>query len=177
MSFDESGEAPSFEGFWSQPAPGKLIGRGHVVGDFLEADQWDVLENREGCLRLGVGLPPAVMNLRGQLFGGFTPTYVDFIAIHTWWAGREPRPGRPWLSTLSLRVEYFAAIVGPRVLIEGRVLRRNGSTAFVEVRFLEDPKASRASSLPEALTDSLPPGAPDGESALLAYATVTLKAL
>jgi len=148
-------------GLWAPPAPGKLIGRGHAIGDFLQADQWDVLEQRTGCLRVLADLPPAVMNLRGELFGGFTPTYVDFIAIHTWWAGQTPRPGHPWLATLNLRCEYFAPVQGPRVVIEGRVLRRLGSTSFIEVRFVSSEGG----------------GPPAGDDDLLVYASATLKAL
>ena len=160
-------------GLWAPPAPGKLIGRGHAIGDFLQADQWDVLEQRTGCLRVLADLPPAVLNLRGELFGGFTPTYVDFIAIHTWWAGQTPRPGHPWLATLNLRCEYFAPVRGPRVVIEGRVLRRLGSTSFIEVRFLRSVDGLESRSLSGPSSSEVPAGGED----LLVYASATLKAL
>lgn len=128
-------------GLWGPPEPGKLVGRGHGVGDFLEAWDWDVLERREGLLRVRARLPHQVRNPRGQLFGGFTPTYVDFVAIHTYWAGREPRPGRPWLATLNMRVDYFAPVVTERFEIESRIVHRGGSTCWVETRFF-DPEGS-----------------------------------
>lgn len=131
---DRDGEAP-MPGMWSEPAPGKLVGRGHGVGDFLEAYEWDVLEQSEGLLRVRAHLPAQVRNARGQLFGGFTPTYVDFVAIHTYWAGRPKRPGHPWLATLNMRVDYFAPIVADRFEIEGRIVHRSGATLWVETRF------------------------------------------
>jgi acyl-coenzyme A thioesterase PaaI-like protein len=140
MAEDAAGR--EIAGLWGPPAPGKLVGRGHGVGDFLEAYAWDVLERREGLLRVLAHLPPQVRNPRGQLFGGFTPTYVDFVAIHTWWAGREPRPGHPWLATLNMRVDYFAPIVTERFEIQGQVLHRSGSIAWIETHFL-DPEGNR----------------------------------
>ena len=68
---------------WGSPPPGRLIGRGHPAGDFLGAHEWDLLEEREGFLRISAALPDHVKNPRGQLFGGFTPTYVDLVALFT----------------------------------------------------------------------------------------------
>ena len=74
------------------------------------------LERREGVLRVLAHLPPQVKNPRGQLFGGFTPTYVDFMAIHTFWAGREPRlkgaaPAPPRCATRSATPQMRTAEV------------------------------------------------------------------
>ncbi len=126
-------------GMWSAPAPGKLVGRGHGVGDFLEAHEWDVLERSEGLLRVRAHLPPRVRNPRGQLFGGFTPTYVDFVAIHTFRAGRPMRAGDRWLATLNMRIDYFAPIVADGFEIEGRIVHRSGSMVYIETRF-RDPQ-------------------------------------
>ena len=60
-----------------------------MAGDFLEAYDWTVLEERVGFLRLDAGLPDHVKNPRGQLFGGFTPTYVDLVALNTVRAGPD----------------------------------------------------------------------------------------
>ena len=68
---------------WTTPEPGRLVGRGHPAGDFLEAWAWEVLEEDVGYLRVAAHLPDHVKNPRGQLFGGFTPTYVDLIALFT----------------------------------------------------------------------------------------------
>jgi acyl-coenzyme A thioesterase PaaI-like protein len=125
---------------WSAPPPGRLLGRGHAAGDFLEAYEWDLLEEEEGYLRVEAELPPHVRNPRGQLFGGFTPTYVDLVALLTVRAGhRADRSGpRSWLATTNMRVDYFDPIVGPRFTMESRLERRRGRTAFVSTRFLQD---------------------------------------
>ena len=68
---------------WTTTEPGRVIGRGHPAGDFLEAWAWDLLEEDEGHIRVLAHLPDHVRNPRGQVFGGFTPTYVDLIALLT----------------------------------------------------------------------------------------------
>ena len=171
MSEAGSGEdAPAQPGLWRAPAPGKLVGRGHAAGDVLEAYEWDVLESRDGVLRVLAQLPEKLKNPRGQLFGGFTPTYVDFVAVHTFWAGRETRPGHPWLATLNMRVDYFAPIAGPTFEIESRILHRGASTLWVETHFWE-----AGSSDPVSGGAGGPEGSPPAERARLAYAYTTLK--
>jgi acyl-coenzyme A thioesterase PaaI-like protein len=113
------------------------MGRGHPVGDFLEGYDWTVLEREPGALRVEVELPAHVRNPRGQLFGGFTPTYVDLISLLT---TREGMPrDRPWhwLATTSMHVQYFAPVDGPRFVMEARVVNRRGRTFTVESRFLD----------------------------------------
>src|SRR2546421_116046 len=123
---------------WRTREPGRLIGKGHPAGDFLAAYDWDVLEERVGYLRVEAGLPPQVRNPRGQLFGGFTPTYVDMVALMTVHAGKE-RSARPatWLATTNMRVDYFEPIVGPTFVIESTLEKRRGRTCFVVTRFFQ----------------------------------------
>jgi acyl-coenzyme A thioesterase PaaI-like protein len=126
---------------WVTPDPGRLVARGHPAGDFLEAYEWDVLEEREGYLRIDAHLPAHVRNPRGQLFGGFTPTYVDLVALFTVRAGAErPSPNQPrmWRATTSMNVEYFEPIVGPRFVMDSQLEKRRGRTNFVITRFLQD---------------------------------------
>jgi acyl-coenzyme A thioesterase PaaI-like protein len=125
---------------WAAPEPGRLVGRGHPAGDFLEAWDWEVLEEDVGQLRVRAHLPDRVRNPRGQLFGGFTPTYVDLIAIYTVRAGPErlSRARRSWLATTSMRVEYFEPIVGPTFEMESRRETQRGRLHFVTTRFLQD---------------------------------------
>ena len=80
---------------WLHRDAGRLIGRGHPAGDFLQAHDWRVVEERIGFLRLDVHLPDHVRNPRGQLFGGFTPAYVDLVALFTVRAGTERGLARP----------------------------------------------------------------------------------
>ncbi len=124
---------------WMVRAPGQLIGKGHPAGDFLEAYEWHVLEEGAGFLRIQAHVPQHVKNPRGQLFGGFTPTYVDLVALLTVRAGdpREARGFRTWLATTNMRVDYFEPIVGPQFLIESRLVKKRGRTHFVETRFFD----------------------------------------
>jgi acyl-coenzyme A thioesterase PaaI-like protein len=130
---------PPFIRAWMARKPGQLIGKGHPAGDFLEAHDWKVLEESPGCLRLQAHVPEHVKNPRGQLFGGFTPTYVDLVALLTVRAGerREASGFRTWLATTNMRVDYFEPIVGPQFVIESRLVKKRGRTNFVETRFYD----------------------------------------
>ena len=127
---------------WITTEPGRLIGRGHPAGDFLEAWAWDVLEEGEGLLRISAHLPHRVRNPRGQLFGGFTPTYVDLVALFTARSRAErasaSRAAHPWMATTSMRVDYFEPIIGPRIIIDSRRETKRGRTHFVITRFVQD---------------------------------------
>ena len=98
-----------------------------------------MLEESEGGLRIGAHLPAHVRNPRGQLFGGFTPTYVDLVALFTVRAGTPRQAGefRTWLATTNMRVDYFEPIVGPHFIIDSRLVKRRGRTNFVETRFFD----------------------------------------
>ncbi len=124
---------------WRTREPGRLIGRGHPAGDFLEAYAWTVLEERAGHLRIEAGLPDSVRNPRGQLFGGFTPTYVDLVALMTVHAGAEHTSRfTSWLATTNMRVDYFEPVTGPTFVIESELEKRRGRTCFVVTRFFQD---------------------------------------
>jgi len=120
--------------------PGGLIRRGHPAGDFLEAWAWQVLEEGDGFLKVSAHLPDRVRNPRGQLFGGFTPAYVDLIALATArrHAGRHAPPERLWLATSNMHVDYFKPIVGPGFVMESRHETQSGRTHLVLTRFLQD---------------------------------------
>lgn len=125
---------------WDRRRPGQFIGKGHPVGDFLEAHAWRVLEEADGQLRVRAHLPRQVRNLRGQMFGGFTPTYADLVSVFTVHAGRLP--GAPalrcWLATAGLRLDYFEPIRGPAFVMDSRLMRTRGQTHFVETRFEDE---------------------------------------
>ena len=123
---------------WAAPAPGKLIGKGHPAGDFLEAWEWDVLAREPGYLKLEAHVPDHVKNPLGQLFGGFTPTYVDLVAIFTVRAGAEPSPEWRWLATTNMRVDYFEPITGPRFVVESHMEKQRNRMYFVNTRFFQD---------------------------------------
>jgi acyl-coenzyme A thioesterase PaaI-like protein len=104
----------------------------------LEAYDWPILEQRPGYLKLAAHLPEHLKNPRGQLFGGYTPTYVDLVALRTAAAARAPDEPATWLTTLSLRVDYLEPIVHERFVLEGEVIHRRRGTHLVEVRFRDD---------------------------------------
>lgn len=124
---------------WHVREPGRPIGRGHPAGDFLEAYEWRVLDEKPGYLRVQAGLPENVRNPRGQLFGGFTPTYVDMVALMTVHAGGDrPVGAGRWLATTNMRVDYFEPITGPTFVIDSELQKRRGRTCFVTTRFFQD---------------------------------------
>ncbi len=121
--------------------PDRLVGRGHPAGDYLEAYEWTVLEESEGFLRVEAHLPDHLLNPRGQLFGGFTPTYVDLVALFTVRAGPgriDPSVPRGWLATTNMRIDYFEPILGPTFVMESRIEKSRGRMVFVATRFLVD---------------------------------------
>ena len=125
---------------WATIEPGRLVGRGHPAGDFLEAWAWDVLDEDDGYVRVSAHLPDHVRNPRGQLFGGFTPTYVDLVALFTVRSRteRSAPDGHRWLATVNMRVDYFEPIVGPSFIIDSRREKQRGRTHVVLTRFLQD---------------------------------------
>lgn len=157
--------------------PRRVIGRGHPVGDILEAHEWEVLERGLGRLRVAAHLPDAVRNPRGQLFGGFTGTYVDFMSLFTFWAGREHERGekRRWLATLNMRVDYFRPVVGPRFEMEGRVVHLRGGTGMVETRFYTPSAASTQGADPGEAAAGFDPDrgwGPEGTPLVFGYTTL-----
>ena len=124
---------------WATTERGRLVGRGHPAGDFLEAWAWDVLDEDDGYLRISAHLPDHVRNPRGQLFGGFTPTYVDLVALFTVRSRsqRSAPDAHGWLATTNMRVDYFEPIVGPTFIIDSRREKQRGRTHFVVTRFLQ----------------------------------------
>jgi len=125
---------------WNTAEPGRLIGRGHPAGDFLEAWGWNVLDEADGYVKVSAHLPDHVRTPRGQLFGGFTPAYADLIALFTV-RSRAKRavlthPG--WLATVAMKIDYFEPILGPRFILESRREKQRGRTHFVQTRFLQD---------------------------------------
>jgi acyl-coenzyme A thioesterase PaaI-like protein len=119
---------------WRHPEPGRILGRGHPTGEFLEAHEWRIVEERRGYYKLDVHLPPQVQNLRGQLFGGFSPTYVDLVSLRT--TAMLGSPGeRGWTVTVSMHVDYLAPVTGPRFFIECQVMHERARNYLVETRF------------------------------------------
>jgi acyl-coenzyme A thioesterase PaaI-like protein len=116
---------------WAESPPGRLIGKGHPAGDFLETHDWDILEHRHDYLSIEAHLPHHVLNPMGQLFGGFTPTYVDLVVVLTVRPRRRTEGDSPrWLSTTNMRVDFVEPIVGPRFRIQSTLELRRNRTIF-----------------------------------------------
>jgi acyl-coenzyme A thioesterase PaaI-like protein len=120
---------------WRFPEPGRFIGRGHPTGEFLEAHEWHIVDERAGYYKLEAHLPKQVQNLRGHLFGGFSPTYVDLVSLRATNSLRAPGEARGWHVTLSMHVDYLGPVIGPRFVIECEVIHERSRTYLVETRF------------------------------------------
>lgn len=113
-----------------------LFRPGHTAAAYLESDRWEILHQSLGRLRVRAHLPEQVMNPRRQLFGGFTGTYVDLVALATLHSGTEGP--REWTVTSNMRIDYLAPVVGPTFVVEGQVTARVGRTRAVDVRFTDE---------------------------------------
>lgn len=111
---------------------------GHCAGDLVEAFRWRVLREEAGLVELDVHLPDHLRNPRGQLFGGFTGTYVDMAAIYTVRTLYRNRPGFTWTSTVNMRIDYLEPVTQPRFRLLGELIRDGNSTCLVAVTFLDE---------------------------------------
>ena len=135
-----TGDADETEQPWAQPEPGQMMSAGHGAGDLLEAPKWRVVEEAKGLLIVDVHLPDALKNPQGQLFGGFTPTYVDLVSLYTVHSAepdKDPGSPRSWLTTINMRCDYFEPIVEPRFIIRGEVINQRGLTSLVSTKFFQ----------------------------------------
>lgn len=122
---------------WRAHAPDRLIGPGHTAGDFLEAHDWEVLEEAPGRLRIAAHVPDRVRNPRGQLFGGFTGTYVDLAALFTMRTTQATEGRRKWMTTVRMDLQYLAPVVEDRIEIASEVTAQRGRNAWVTTRLLD----------------------------------------
>jgi len=109
---------------------------GHCAGDLVEAADWNVIRQEQGQVEVDAHLPARVLNPRGHLFGGFTGTYVDLIAIFTL---RSLYPSRDdyWVTTVNMRIDYLAPVLGPRMILKGELINQGRSTSLVSVTFFD----------------------------------------
>ncbi len=111
---------------------------GHCAGDLLEAYNWKVLQEESGLVELDVHLPNHVLNPRGQLFGGFTGTYIDMVAIYTVRTLFAGTPGFTWASTVNMRIDYLQPVLGPRFRIRGELINDGRTTCLVATSFFDE---------------------------------------
>ena len=116
----------------------RMFRPGHNAGDLVEASKWQVLKEERGLVEADAHLPERVLNPRGQLFGGFTGTYVDIISIWTTRTLFDAPEQFRWAATVNMRIDYFAPVVGPRFLLRGELIRDGRSTCLIATHFLDE---------------------------------------
>ncbi len=123
---------------WVTDDPSRLVGRGHPIGEFLEAWRWHVLDRGDGRVRVSAHLPDHVRNPRDELFGGFTATYVDFVALFTVNSkfNRTEQRHRLGLATISMRLDYLEPVRGPAFVMDSRVEATRGLIDHVVTKLL-----------------------------------------
>ena len=102
----------------------------HRAAILLEAQRWNVLEVKPGWLHVQCHLPDSVLNVAGFLFGGFTPVYVDLLAI--WTCVTTLSGPRQWLATVNMRVDYLEPIVRPGFRAKSRLVNVRKRDYLVE---------------------------------------------
>lgn len=118
----------------------QLMPPGHSAGDLIEVWKWRIVERAGGVLVVEAHLPEHLKNPHGQLFGGFTPTYVDMMSLHTVHgleAEKDPTAPRNWLTTINMRCDYFEPITEPTFTIRGEVVNQRGLTSLVSTKFFQ----------------------------------------
>lgn len=121
----------------SQHQPPIFMRPGHCAGDLLEAPDWEIVREAEGLIEIDAHVPAQVLNPRQQLFGGFTGTYIDMVALYTI---RTLFPNREdyWITTINMRIDYLDPVLGPRMRMQGELINRGRSTSLVAVTLLDN---------------------------------------
>ena len=109
---------------------------GHNAGDLVESSKWKILREERGLVEVDAHLPDHLLNPRGQLFGGFTGTYVDMISIFTVRTLFKSQDFK-WSATVNMRIDYFAPVLGPRFLLKGEVIKDGRTTCLVATHFTD----------------------------------------
>lgn len=110
---------------------------GHNAGDLLESPKWKVLREEPGLVEVDAHLPEYLLNPRKQLFGGFHGTYVDIISLFTARTLFNEQNQFKWSSTVNMRIDYFAPVMGPRFLLKGEVVNDGRATCLVATTFTD----------------------------------------
>lgn len=109
-----------------------LIGPGHAAGDILGAPDWKVLERSDGRLRVEAPLLDRLKNPVGQLFGGFTTTYVDLMSVM---AAHTDNDRDAWLTTINIRCDFIEPIVADTFVMTSEIINRRGRTLLIATSF------------------------------------------
>lgn len=111
---------------------------GHCAGDLVEAGRWKILAEQFGRVELDVHLPKQLLNPRGELFGGFTGTYVDMVSIWTVRTLFREQQGFTWASTINMRIDYLKPVTGPRFRLLGELIHDGRTTCLTATTFYSE---------------------------------------
>jgi acyl-coenzyme A thioesterase PaaI-like protein len=117
-----------------QPA---FIRPGHNAAEFLQSSKWELLREDPGDVELRVHLPDCVFNPHGELYGGFTGTYVDMVAIYavkTMFTKKDRLIRTP---TVNMRIDYLEPVKPPGFILKSKVLKNGRSTCLVNTEFYD----------------------------------------
>jgi len=115
----------------------RFMRHGHAGGDFVEASKWNILQEKRGYVEMDVHLPQHLLNPFGQLFGGFTGTYVDMAAIYVVRTIYVGQPGYTRSHTVNMRIDYLEPVLGPRFRLVGELIKDGRSTCLVATSFFD----------------------------------------
>ena len=110
---------------------------GHNAGDLVESPKWKLLQETPGLVEVDAHLPDHLLNPRNQLFWGFHGTYVDMISLYTARTLFTEQNQFKWSSTVNMRIDYFAPVLGPRFLLKGEVINDGRTTCLVATTFTD----------------------------------------
>lgn len=108
------------------------IQRGHSAARLLEVEHWRNVTVEPGWVSADCHLPEGVRNVSGSLFGGFTPTYIDYVSV--WCAMTRVEARLPWLLTVRMQVEYLEPVTDPGFTVRGTVINVRRNDYLVETR-------------------------------------------
>ena len=110
------------------------IRHGHSAARLLEVEHWTNVRAEPGRVAADCHLPQQVRNVSGSLFGGFTPTYIDYVSV--WCAMTRVETRLPWLLTVRMQVEYLEPIDELGFSLRGTVLNVRRNDYLVETRIV-----------------------------------------
>jgi acyl-coenzyme A thioesterase PaaI-like protein len=125
------------EGDDGKVAYGELATGLEQISAQFAVSAWKVLAESPGYVKIRVPLLPRLKNRRQQLFGGYTPAYVDMLAYRVARSG-SPDHSDAFVATTSMRIDYLEALTGDYFEVECQLLKARGRNAITEARFFQD---------------------------------------
>jgi len=118
-------------------AYGELATGLEQISTHFAVDSWNVLAESPGYVKLRVPLLARLKNRRLQLFGGYTPAYVDMLAYRVARSGTLGESDT-FFATTSMHIDYLEALTGDDFEVECQLLKARGRNAITEARFFQD---------------------------------------